>query len=226
MRTLPAHPWRYLPLAAIALLAGCRHAPPTSSTAPAVASPQAAGTGSHWQCGEQRIDVMPGPASTDLRIEHAGGQLRLTAGDAGDAAYADGHGNAFASHGERARLTLAGQATLDCVASAEPSPWQQAQARGAAFRALGTEPFWSLEIGPGAQPMLHAQLDAGQRQVSARLQRTSDGRYSGRTGNTAISIGIERGPCSDGMSDVTYQASVRLRLGDEDYRGCGRYLTP
>jgi uncharacterized lipoprotein YbaY/uncharacterized membrane protein len=106
------------------------------------------------------------------------------------------------------------------------SPWDQAKARGSAFRGLGTEPGWSVEVGGGATPRLHADLDYGERKVDvAQARRTADG-YTGTTGEgLPVSLTTKRETCSDGMSDTEYPASATLVVADTTYRGCGRFLT-
>ena len=105
------------------------------------------------------------------------------------------------------------------------SPWDQAKARGSMFRGIGTEPGWSVEVGGGAAPRLQADLDYGERKLEvARMEKTADG-YAGTTGDgLTVSLTTKKESCSDGMSDVAYQASVRLQVGEQVYRGCGRYL--
>ncbi len=106
------------------------------------------------------------------------------------------------------------------------SPWDQAKARGIVFRGIGTEPGWLVEVGAGATPALHAELDYGERKIDvARLERIPDG-YRGKADDqTAVSLTTRREPCSDGMSDTEYPASATLVVGDRTYRGCGRFLT-
>lgn len=105
------------------------------------------------------------------------------------------------------------------------SPWDQAKARGVIFRGIGTEPGWLVEVGAGPSPPLHAELDYGERKVEvARLDRMPDG-YRGKTADqTAVSLTTLREPCSDGMSDTEYPASMTLVVGEQTYRGCGRFL--
>lgn len=54
----------------------------------------------------------------------------------------------------------AASAPAASAAAGEPaSPWDAAAARGVAFRAVGNEPGWYVEVGRGATAALHATLD-------------------------------------------------------------------
>lgn len=112
-------------------------------------------------------------------------------------------------------------------APAQASLWEQARARGIAFRGLGNEPGWLVEVGTGEDPMLHAELDYGERKIDlAHVQRLSGATgYVGTTSDgVEVKLQLQRGDCSDGMSDQTYPVSAKLSVGDKTYAGCGRFL--
>lgn len=107
------------------------------------------------------------------------------------------------------------------------SPWQEAKARGVAFRGVGNEPGWFVEVDQGGAPALRATLDYGERTLEvARMQPLASAPgFTGKTANgTAVVLRIQREACSDGMSDERYPASVELTVGEQRYRGCGRFL--
>lgn len=115
------------------------------------------------------------------------------------------------------------------VAPGEPaSPWDAAAARGIAFRAVGNEPGWYVEVDRGVTPGLRATLDYGDRGVEVPRAVALDGDVSGyhgtATDGTRVVLRIRREGCSDGMSDRTYDTSAMLEVGDTSYRGCGRFL--
>jgi uncharacterized membrane protein len=87
----------------------------------------------------------------------------------------------------------------------------------APYRALGTEPFWSVLIDqhhvtfiePEAQPLREPRP---QPTVSA----------AGETYRTPrITVTIARGTCSDGMSDRVYPDMVRVTVDARQFSGCG-----
>jgi uncharacterized membrane protein len=107
------------------------------------------------------------------------------------------------------------------------SPWQQASARGVAFRGVGTEPGWSVEVDRGDTPALRAELDYGARKVLVARAQPLSGvpGYAGRADDgAAVSLRLRREPCSDGMSDASYPAMAELTVAGRTYRGCGRFL--
>lgn len=100
---------------------------------------------------------------------------------------------------------------------------------GPALRAIGTEPGWLAEVGPGESPTIRLELDYGERKLVVR-DATRLEEVSGYTGYTAdgvwVSLNYRREQCSDGMSDRDYIASVELQVGDRHYRGCAASLAP
>lgn len=112
-------------------------------------------------------------------------------------------------------------------ATAQASPWDHARARGIAFRGIGNEPGWLVEVGAGEAPALHVELDYGERKIDLAHAQPLSG-VPGYTGTTSDGVEVElqlrHGDCSDGMSDQTYPVSAKLSVGDRTYAGCGRFL--
>ncbi|GAA5074652.1 YbaY family lipoprotein [Lysobacter panacisoli] len=201
-----------------------------------VKSAQEAGTGAtkptYWQCGETRIGASfegsadAGKQTVALSINGRALSLPL-ARSASGARYADDAGNEFWTKGASGTLTLAGEDKRECTQADGPSPWDAARERGVAFRAVGNEPGWLVEVGSGDSPSLHAELDYGSRKIDiATVQRDKDGlRYSGQTANgTKIELAVERKRCEDPMSGASFDASAQLQAGGKTYRGCGAFL--
>ena len=181
-----------------------------------------------WQCGDQRIgaDFDTGP-SDNVTLDLGGKPLVLPhAVSASGARYADAAGNEFWTKGREGTLSLAGKEKLDCSQTDEASPWDAARERGIAFRAVGNEPGWWVEVGTGGTPSLHAELDYGERKLDiARAEATADG-FRGRTGDGVdVALVATRQACQDGMSGQDFPATAALTVGDRTYRGCGRFLT-
>jgi uncharacterized membrane protein len=114
--------------------------------------------------------------------------------------------------------------------AAAASPWDDARARGVGFRAVGTEPGWTVEVDKGAAPPMRVVLDYGQRQLQvAHTQPFSDPATGvvGFRGNTADGIRREltilRGQCQDARGE-NLEASADLAVGSQHYKGCGRFL--
>jgi uncharacterized membrane protein len=119
---------------------------------------------------------------------------------------------------------------LSSCATTSPSVWQQAEARGVTFRAIGQEPGWSLEIQPARGIFVTA--DYGQVRVHTPLpepQRSDDGAtevYAVQTEAHSLVLTIRRTPCSDIMSGETFETTVELVLDGQTLHGCGRHLRP
>ena len=86
------------------------------------------------------------------------------------------------------------------------------------YGALGTEPFWSLQI--SSKTMTFDQMDQPKvRQATPRPRKTKFGRiYWTRRISVAI---ISNQPCSDGMSDYVYRDDVTVTVDGQKYLGCG-----
>lgn len=104
-------------------------------------------------------------------------------------------------------LLLAGCAT---VSTGEGEP----------YRALGTEPFWSITIGGGR--MTYNTPDGGFSVPDPRAGETGDGRiYRTRR----MTLHIWHGECSDRMSDNRYPQTVRAEVDGRTLNGCGGTAT-
>ena len=234
---------RWLPIAALtATLAACQpSAPPaqdgetaTGDTAPATpASPDelAPGERINYQCGDLAVGATFDEQSESMRLSFSGQRLELPiAVSASGARYADDAGNEFWGKGmEDATLTLAGEERRDCVRSHRASPWDVAADNGVAFRAVGQEPNWLVEVeaGEGDQPAsLTAHLDYGQRLLEAGdLQREGDAWSGLATDGTSVELTVEERDCADVMSGERFRAAATLVVGDEQYQGCGAWLS-
>lgn len=93
-------------------------------------------------------------------------------------------------------------------------------APAATYRALGTEPFWSVTL--DGREMVFTEANApGVRIVErqpAAIHGFAGDIYRGRR----IGLNIVHGQrCSDGMSDRVYPDKVQVRIDDRSFEGCG-----
>lgn len=100
-----------------------------------------------------------------------------------------------------------------------PEPYPPAPYPGgpASYRAIGTEPFWDLEIG-GELVFTDRGNGISVRQPAPLPIATSNGE-TWRT--PRIQATVTRIRCSDGMSDRTYPDTVEVLVDGRRYRGCG-----
>ncbi|KGQ20463.1 MliC domain containing protein [Lysobacter dokdonensis DS-58] len=194
--------------------------------------PPAQTTRSTWTCDGMTFDAVFDIAGERVDLALPSGAVSLPlAVSASGARYADHLGNEFWTKGAAGTLTRQGGTKVQCVQQDAPpqagSPWDAAKKRGVAFRAIGNEPGWLLEVGAGETPALHAEVDYGQRKVDiARAQMLSGlmGYAGAAADGTKVRVVLERKPCNDGMSDATYPVDAILEVADKTYRGCGRFL--
>jgi heat shock protein HslJ len=93
---------------------------------------------------------------------------------------------------------------------------------GPSYRALGTEPFWSVTIGGGR--MVYDDPEGKRVTVRTPAARPS---FNGRRYVTRrLSIDITRQQCSDGMSDRIYADTVRVTVDGRALEGCGGAILP
>lgn len=92
-----------------------------------------------------------------------------------------------------------------------------AQSDRAPYRALGTEPFWSLTI----DGRTIRYEPASGRPISVAKPRPIVGINGELYRTQRITVDITHTRCSDGMSDRVYADTVRVRIGRQALDGCG-----
>jgi len=131
----------------------------------------------------------------------------------------------------RIAFVLLAAATLAACHGATPQNAAAPPDAGAAhtappgLRAVGNEPGWLVEVGPGDTPAMRLTLDYGDRKLDiAAATRIGDQGYRGTAADgTAVELRYRREACSDGMSERDYPASVALQVGAQAYRGCAEF---
>ncbi len=122
-------------------------------------------------------------------------------------------------------LTLgAALALLSACATVMPDDGLGGVPGGEAYLALGTEPFWALEITRGRLNFRGLDMP------SIVVPNPGEGKSGpDRTYVThAIAVRIVAGACSDGMSDRLYSERVAVRIGNGPVHlnGCGGRVLP
>jgi uncharacterized membrane protein len=103
----------------------------------------------------------------------------------------------------------------------EPAPVLGGVDLGQPIRALGTEPFWGVDIGP--EGIAYEGVDRP-REVAPRGEVELMGTMAVFTGTTdkgrAITVTLIDTDCSDGMSDRLYPLTARVEIGEDTLQGC------
>ena len=100
------------------------------------------------------------------------------------------------------------------------------------FKALGTEPFWGIEIyedsikftTPEGKDDFSLSYEKPQKAMDANVVL-----YRAKSDKIDLEITIQQGKCSDGMSDKTHNYNVKVSLKRDGQKeqllnGCGNYI--
>jgi uncharacterized membrane protein len=89
------------------------------------------------------------------------------------------------------------------------------------LRAVGTEPFWAVEIAGDGLKFSGADRPEDTALNSGPTMAPGEAVWSGATGSgKSLKVTLTSGPCSDGMSDRVYPLTARVELGTEKFAGC------
>jgi uncharacterized membrane protein len=106
------------------------------------------------------------------------------------------------------------------------SVWHKAKLRGVAFRAVGQEPGWLLEITNGSEILL--VTDYGKHRTSypyvEPIVHQEERRTEFITGDDGTIVEIRGVPCRDSMSGEEFEVSVTIKQTGRELQGCGRAL--
>jgi uncharacterized membrane protein len=92
----------------------------------------------------------------------------------------------------------------------------------ATYRAVGTEPFWSVTMENGAL----VYEDAERRRITVASPRHRTTFNGHRYESQRLTLDISRARCSDGMSDRVYPDTVLVIADGRELRGCGGPVAP
>ena len=128
-------------------------------------------------------------------------------------------------------VLIAGVALAGCYDRKEVKPKTAAEPQAAAVlggvdlgqpvRALGTEPFWSVEITPDA--LIYTRVDQPEQRApnhGATIQGTVATYATSTNLQKALNVRLIATECSDGMSDRVYPLTARVEIGDDILTGC------
>jgi uncharacterized membrane protein len=105
--------------------------------------------------------------------------------------------------------------------------WMKKAATGTDFLALGTEPFWSLEI--DADTIISFIRADNKVPLNVPYMNPTVGGntkiFKVNSSATQLTVTVSNEFCSDGMSDTWYEYAVTVVHNDTTYKGCGVRLS-
>jgi uncharacterized membrane protein len=116
-------------------------------------------------------------------------------------------------------------APIEPMAPAAPTPPASTAAPVASaplhsFRALGTEPFWHLDVDGNAIVYTTPDNQAGLALAGTRSASGDGVDIRGTHDGQAFVLRVRQGDCSDGMSDNRYPMTAEFEIGGELLKGC------
>ena len=114
-----------------------------------------------------------------------------------------------------------GEAEIEASEVAAPPPTLAGVDLSQPVRALGTEPFWSLEL--TGTDMVYTSPEPGELQApqpAAVVQGTVAMFEAATADGQPMNVTLTATECSDGMSDRTYPLTAIVQLGERTLTGC------
>ncbi|MGL6290305.1 MAG: META domain-containing protein [Silanimonas sp.] len=184
-------------------------------TAPAPSAPMA------YDCGGTAIQAGFDGDNATVLIDGESIPLSTVPAASGaryQGARADGVTVELWTEGNSATLSVAGNAYPKCT-SVEATT---ATTSEAAYRARGNEPFWSIEsMGDELRWTTPDTPEAVVWSSVARTDRADGFDLSASRDGATLVLGATAMICRDSMSGMPYPHTVAVRVGDQDYLGCG-----
>lgn len=177
-----------------------------------------------WDCDDgSSIPMQNLLAERAVVLELPGGSRRLPQVIAGSGVKYDDGSVSFWTKGSTAMLQRAGGPVVSCTESRPKSLLADARARGVAYRGVGNEPGWVLEIIPPDRLVFltgHGQErhEFGGAAVSGDAESGAD--YRAQRDDESIRALLTLEPCRDDMAGIQFDYSMVVEFGGRTYRGC------
>lgn len=206
-------PSRIGALGLILALSACASAPGGAPT-PQEASEVRQSFALRYLCGSRAVTVGFVADRMEMRVASERFALRSVPAASGAKFEAESDpATTFWSRGERAMVTLRGEALPECGVAAHGSQ---------AFRATGNEPGWRLEI---YGPQLRFETADGSVRVFRRSSEpvaSADAMtWSLQLAGGPLTVTASEGRCADTMTGMPYPKAVRIAYQGRTYQGCG-----
>jgi membrane-bound inhibitor of C-type lysozyme/uncharacterized membrane protein len=134
----------------------------------------------------------------------------------------------FWSKESTATLERRGAATVQCAERRADSLREDARLRGVIYRALGNEPGWTLEIGPGGRLDWTTNYGQDRYVFEGAIESAAASGPGGRTftasnGAESIVVTVDAAPCTDDAG-IAHEATAIIEFDGGTLRGCATRL--
>ncbi len=104
--------------------------------------------------------------------------------------------------------------------------FERAKLNGVAFRAIGNEPGWILEISSDKEVLFLTNLgqDKTYFEVIDKFSEHDSTEYKMRSKQNFLLVRIEKRRCQDTMVDRVYESTVYINFDGVYMKGCGKAL--
>jgi len=127
--------------------------------------------------------------------------------------------------GSKSTLTV-DKKVYNCSNDAIAATFEKAKLSGVAFRAIGNEPGWILEMTLDKEVVLLTSLGTVRTNFTV-VEKFSDGysmEYKMKSTHNTLFVRIEKRACKDTMVDRTYESMVYINFDGVNMQGCGKAL--
>jgi uncharacterized membrane protein len=139
-----------------------------------------------------------------------------------------GRNTSFSRAGASAVLQYGQQIYRRCRNNDAAAVWEHARLNGVDFRAAGKQPGWSLELTLDDEIVFVQdrsqtvyRFPTPTPEIDAAARKTT---YLAESSGHQLTLSLEARPCTGSASAEPLEVTVRIKLDDEIYQGCGMAL--
>ena len=131
----------------------------------------------------------------------------------------------FSYNGHKATLRV-DKEHYSCQNDGITATFEKAKLDGVAFRGIGNEPGWVLEITSDKEVVLITNLGENTTtfEVTEKYLGTHATEYKMKSIHNTLFVRIENRECKDTMVDKTYESTVYINFDGINMQGCGKSL--
>ena len=119
-----------------------------------------------------------------------------------------------------------GEKRYQCKNDGIAATFERAKLSGVAFRAIGNEPGWILEVTSDREVLFLTNLgqDKTHFEVTEKFSDYSSTEYEMHSNHNVLHVRIENRRCQDTMVERTYESTVYINFDGVNMIGCGKAL--